>query len=106
MPQVKGAITHITAEATYGQTRKRSVVILTDEKYPQTLAVDFINDRINMIANLGVGQVVEIDVNIQGREWTSPQGETKYFTSLSGWRIAVVEAPAKVAEQVDEDKPF
>jgi len=49
---------------------------------------------------------VEIDVNIQGREWTSPQGETKYFTSLSGWRIAVVEAPAKVAEQVDEDKPF
>jgi hypothetical protein len=81
-------------------------VILTDDKYPQTLAVDFINDRINMIANLGVGQVVEIDVNIQGREWTSPQGETKYFISLSGWRIAVVDAPAKAAEQANEDLPF
>ncbi|MDA9262769.1 DUF3127 domain-containing protein, partial [bacterium] len=28
-----------------------------------------------------------IGINLRGREWVNPQGETKYFNSVQGWRI-------------------
>jgi single-strand DNA-binding protein len=63
------------------------VIISTDEKYPQSLEVDFINDKISLLQGYDQGEKVEIAVNIRGREWTSPKNEVKYFTSLTGWKI-------------------
>ena len=34
-----------------------------------------------------VGDNVKVHINIRGREWTSPQGEVKYFNSIVGWRM-------------------
>jgi len=31
--------------------------------------------------------MVDVAINIRGREWTSPQGEIKYFNSIEAWRI-------------------
>jgi hypothetical protein len=39
-----------------------------------------------------VGEPVKIDINLRGREWTNPQGETVYFNTIQGWRIAKVQA--------------
>ena len=33
---------------------------------------------------------MEVSFNLRGREWTSPQGEVKYFNSLDAWRIEKV----------------
>jgi len=33
-----------------------------------------------------------VSFNLRGREWTSPQGEVKYFNTLDAWRIEKVEA--------------
>ena len=30
---------------------------------------------------------MSVGINLKGREWTSPQGEVKYFNSIQGWRI-------------------
>jgi hypothetical protein len=30
---------------------------------------------------------VKVSVNLRGREWVSPQGETKYFNDIQGWRV-------------------
>ena len=84
---VKGTIKQINQQATFGKTQKQSVIILTDEKYPQSLEVDFINDKISLLQGYDQGEKVEIAVNIRGREWTSPKNEVKYFTSLTGWKI-------------------
>ncbi|MDC0390803.1 DUF3127 domain-containing protein [Candidatus Thioglobus sp.] len=84
---VKGTIKRITQESTYGKTRKKSLILTTEEKFSQTLEVEFLNDKINLIEGYDVGEQVEIPVNIRGREWTSPKGELKYFMSLSGWKI-------------------
>jgi single-strand DNA-binding protein len=84
---VKGTIKQITQQATFGKTQKQSVIISTDEKYPQSLEVDFINDKISLLQGYDQGEKVEIAVNIRGREWTSPKNEVKYFTSLTGWKI-------------------
>ena len=64
----------------------RSIVIETDDQYPQLLEVEFANDRIKLIDKMSVGQTVEISINIRGRKWSGPKGD-KYFVSLDGWRV-------------------
>ena len=66
---------------------KREIVIDTGGDYPQILAVEFVNDKIDLIAACKPGDSVQVEVNIRGREWTSPQGEVRHFVSLQGWRI-------------------
>ena len=55
--------------------RKREVVIKTDDQYPQTIPVEFVQDRIDLLNSYSEGQQVTISINIRGREWTSPKGE-------------------------------
>lgn len=67
---------------------KREVVILTDETYPQTIAVQFANTRIALLESFSEGQRVSISINLQGREWQDPKtGDIRYFTSVMGWKI-------------------
>jgi hypothetical protein len=37
-----------------------------------------------------VSDQIEVSFNLRGREWTSPQGEIKYFNTLEAWRIEKV----------------
>lgn len=67
--------------------RKREMVITTEEQYPQHILVEFIQDKCDLLNNYGVGQAVKVSINLRGREWVNPQGETKYFNSIQGWRI-------------------
>lgn len=67
--------------------RKREVVVTTEEQYPQHIMVEFVQDKCELLNNFAVGQAVKISINLRGREWVNPQGETKYFNSIQGWRI-------------------
>ena len=86
---VQGKIKKIDETKEYGNNgfRKREVVITTEEQYPQFLNIEFIQDKCQLLDNFQVGQEVKIGINLRGREWVSPQGETKYFNSIQGWRI-------------------
>ncbi len=68
--------------------RKGELVITTEEAYPQTLMIEFVNDRAELLNNIKPGERVSVSINLRGREWNSPSGEIKYFVSLSGWKIA------------------
>ncbi|MEG0761403.1 DUF3127 domain-containing protein [Chryseobacterium sp.] len=70
--------------------QKREMVILTQEQYPQPINIEFLQDKINLLDNISEGENVKIGINIRGREWVSPQGETKYFNSITGWRVEKV----------------
>ena len=48
--------------------------------------------------NLQIGQIVKVHFNLQGREWTSPQGEVKYFNTVVGWKIELIQT-TNVAQQ-------
>jgi hypothetical protein len=67
--------------------KKRDLVITTDEQYPQHISVEFAQDKTSLLDNRIVGEEVKVSINIGGREWVNPQGETKYFNSIKGWRI-------------------
>ena len=67
--------------------RKREVVVTTEEQYPQHIMIEFTQDKCDLLNQFQVGQPVRVGINLRGREWTNPQGETRYFNSIQGWRI-------------------
>ena len=87
--EIQGKIKLIGENQNFGNNgfRKREVVITTEEQYPQHIMVEFVQDKSELLNNFQVGQQVKISINLRGREWTNPQGETKYFNSIQGWRI-------------------
>jgi hypothetical protein len=87
--EVEGKVKVIGETKEYGSNgfRKREVVITTEEQYPQFLNIEFIQDKTDAVDKFSVGDQVKIGINLKGREWVSPQGETKYFNSIQGWRI-------------------
>jgi hypothetical protein len=67
--------------------QKREIVITTEEQYPQHIQLEFVQDRCPLLDAFQVGDKVKVGINLRGREWVSPQGETKYFNTIQGWRI-------------------
>ena len=96
--EIQGRIKTIFATETVGQNgfQKRDVVITTDGQYPQDIIIQFAQGNCAVLDRFQVGQMVKIHFNLQGREWTSPQGEVKYFNTVVGWKIEVVQAPTRV----------
>jgi len=92
--EVTGKIKMIdqTKEVGSAGFKKRDVVVTTDEQYPQHILVQFVQDKCDLLNNFQVGDAVKIDINLRGREWTNPQGETVYFNTIQGWRIAKAQA--------------
>lgn len=86
---IEGTIHHIGETQTFGSKgfRKRDCVIKTQEQYPQLIPVEFVQDKCELLDPYQPGDGVKVNINMRGREWTSPQGETKYFLSLQAWRI-------------------
>jgi spore germination protein YaaH len=62
--------------------KKRLSVIKTDEQYPQTIPVEFTQDKTNLLDNFQIGDIVKVGINLRGTEW---QG--RYFANIQGWKI-------------------
>ena len=95
----------ITPVQTFGEYNKLSVILVTDDQYPQTLAIEFGGQKLGLVENMGytAGDSVEIHYNLRGREWTSPTGEVKYFSSIEGWKIDKLGNAPTVATPEYED---
>ena len=91
--EVQGKIKMIGETQTFGSNgfKKRELVVTTEEQYPQHILVEFVQDKSELLNNYQVGQAVKVNINLRGREWVNPQGETKYFNSIQGWRIEALQ---------------
>ena len=67
--------------------QKVELVLLTQEQYPQPINIEFLQDKIHILDAVKVGDTATIHINVRGREWTNPQGDVKYFNSITGWKI-------------------
>jgi len=87
--EITGVIKMIDETKAFGANgfRKREMAISTEEQYPQTILIEFTQDKCDLLNKYKVGQSVRIGVNLRGREWVNPQGETKYFNTIQGWQI-------------------
>ncbi len=120
--EVQGKIKLIGETQTFGAKgfRKREMVVVTPEQYPQSILIEFIQDKVEILDNFKVGQDVMVHVNLRGREWTNPEGVVKYFNSVQGWRVQIgqngeaqnnttasmPQVTPSSAVDVDDDLPF
>lgn len=91
--EVQGRIKLIKETESFGTNnfQKREMVVTTEEQYPQHILLEFVQDKCSLLDTYQVGQSVKVGINIRGREWVNPQGESKYFNSIQGWRIDKME---------------
>jgi len=69
--------------------RKREFVLELSEnsRFPQFVQFQLTGDRCERIDDFEVGDEVQVEFSLRGREWKSPSGELKYFNSLDVWNI-------------------
>lgn len=106
-------------------SKREFVVTESSSMYPQDILFQATQDKCAMLDGVNVNDQVEVSFNLRGREWTSPQGEVKYFNSLDAWRIekvgqgmpqggpsamdlapSAIETAKATTEEEDDDLPF
>lgn len=90
------------------------LAIEEDTDYPQYVKFEVVQDKIDKIrlgSKHNVNDVVEVEYNLRGREWTNKEGILMYFNTLQCWKMDMVKEVSKaevvVKEEVNEDElPF
>jgi len=85
-------------------TKREFVLNVTDNpKYPQLVSFQASGNGVKWLDDYAAGDAVTVHFNLRGREWRTPDGDTKYFNTLAAWKIEAAEQREEVA---DEDIPF
>ncbi len=87
---ISGKIKFVDEVREFGSNgfRKHQVVVETgDGRWDNPIPVEFTKDYIELSKDLKVGDEVQIMSRINGREWQGKDGVTKWFTSISGYKI-------------------
>ena len=115
--EIQGQIIVIGQTETFGAKgfKKRQLVIKTDTQYPQSIPIDFTQDKCSVLDGYSLGQFVKVSINVQGSEWKG-----KYYVNLQAWKIETGEQEKssasfmpkrqseipQVAEVEEDDLPF
>jgi len=104
--EVSGRVKVINPEQQVsGSFKKREIVVTTEEQYPQHIMIEFTQDKCDLLNNYRPGDQVKVSINLRGREWVNPQGETRYFNSIQGWRIEKLQTEAPAQFQAPAETP-
>tara|TARA_R100000234_G_C4997371_1_gene178608 strand:+ start:735 stop:1100 length:366 start_codon:yes stop_codon:yes gene_type:complete len=87
--EITGTIKQIGQTQEFGAKgfTKRELVVITKDKYPQNILVEFVKDKCSLLDNYNTGDYIKVFINLRGREWTNDKGQVKYFNSIQGWKI-------------------
>jgi len=83
--------------------KKRELVILTDELYPQNILVEFLQEKTYLLDGLKINDYIKIFINIRGREWINSEGIIKYFNYIQGWQIEKIKSKEPKSYNVGYD---
>ena len=107
--EVQGKIISIRPEEIVSDKfKKRNVWIETQEQYPQTLELQFVQDKTSILDRYKTGDIVEIAFNLRGRGFTK-DGKKMVFNTLQGWKINKVQQEQQQVSTTtveDDDLPF
>lgn len=87
--QVSGRLHAIfeTKQVTERFTKREFVLEINDGKFPQYVLFQMSGERCGALDDFAVGDEVQLDFSLRGREWTGRDGEVRYFNSLDVWTI-------------------
>ena len=106
--EIEGKLILIHDTKTFGSGFEvREFVIETpDDKYPQEIILQFVQDKVSMLDSVSVGDAVSVKFDVRGREHNG-----RHFNNLQAWHIksegATSEAPPADEFEAEEDSiPF
>lgn len=93
---------------------KREFVVELPGRHPQLVLFQLTGKRCAELDGYNLGDEVRIEFSLRGREWTSRQGEVRFFNSLEVTRLerlAGAAAPtspttASADDSSDDEPPF
>ncbi|SVC98206.1 uncharacterized protein METZ01_LOCUS351060 [marine metagenome] len=107
---VAGKVHLIDDAKEYGQKgfRKRLVVLTRETgKFTNYIPIEFVQDGVDQVDGLNVGDNVEIIFRLSGRRWQKdPSSEVKYFLSAEGLRFRVNNPEPVATPEPATDVPF
>lgn len=99
---IKGTIKSIgDVQVVSEKFQKVEFVIVTDDKYPKSVAFQVTNDKIdNFIKYNSEGQLVEVKFNAESKEFNG-----RWFTNLTAWRVQSVGENSQQPQQEPVPQP-
>ena len=80
--------------------RKQEVLFTwNDGRWDHDVVIKFLNERIDSLELLNIGDTVEVGFDVESRRWEK-DGVVRYFTSCTGWNVKIVgKNPAFLQDQ-------
>ena len=104
--QITGTIYKIEDKVQLTETfsKREFIVEVPDEnpEYSQMLKLEVINDLCETLDEHRPGNIVEVQINVRGRKWVSPENKEVFFNTLQAWRISQVDRGAEADPQPED----
>lgn len=102
-----GVVEKVLDLQTFASGFSKRDVVLTDDvgsesKWPNHIAFTFKKDATSLLNGVTKGQRAKIRFAIDGREWTNPSGQVKYFTDLTGLKLEILNADGTSTEPIPQ----
>jgi single-strand DNA-binding protein len=89
--QIAGRLHEVSAEQQVSEKfRKREFILEIVGQYPEYVKFQLVQDKCAVIEPFQVGDFIQVDFNLRGRNFTKGDGQTN-FTNLEAWRIKAAE---------------
>jgi hypothetical protein len=71
-------------------SKREFVLTVVDGAFSNDILIQLVKDKVTLINDINIGDLLEVEVNLKGKEWTSPSGEVKYFNSIECWKVTKI----------------
>ena len=69
-------------------SKREFVLTVVDGAFSNDILIQLTKDKVTLINDINIGDLLEVEVNLSGKCWVNPQGEEKYFNSLNAWKLS------------------
>ena len=71
-------------------SKREFVLTVVDGAFSNDILIQLTKDKVTLINDINIGDMLEVEVNLTGKCWVNPQGEEKYFNSLNAWKVSKI----------------
>lgn len=108
--EIKGTVHRIyDKQQVSDKFAKRDIVIKVEESvgantYYQFLKIQFTQAKCDLLDHNRVGDIVTVNVNLKGKEYTKKDQSVDYFNTIEGWKITTDVSSATPANQAIQNE--
>jgi hypothetical protein len=71
-------------------SKREFVLTVVDGAFSNDILIQLVKDKVTLINDINIGDLLEVEVNLKGKEWNSPSGEVKYFNTIEAWKVSKI----------------